>query len=82
MGLAVAEALLSGPAEIAIVGPEDDPRTAPPQPHGDVACKRKLGGVREEIQDNLLPHLPVDIHRRRQRRARRSTTATTMPRSS
>jgi uncharacterized protein len=27
MGLAVAEALLSGPAEIAIVGPEDDPRT-------------------------------------------------------
>jgi hypothetical protein len=28
MGLAVAEALLSGPAEIAIVGPEDDPRTA------------------------------------------------------
>ena len=28
MGLAVAEALLSGPAEIAIVGPADDPRTA------------------------------------------------------
>jgi hypothetical protein len=28
MGLAVAEALMSGPAEIAIVGPEDDPRTA------------------------------------------------------
>ena len=28
MGLAVAEALLSGPAEIAIVGPDDDPRTA------------------------------------------------------
>jgi hypothetical protein len=28
MGLAVAEALLSGPAEIAIVGSEDDPRTA------------------------------------------------------
>ena len=27
-GLAVAEALLSGPAEIAIVGPRDDPRTA------------------------------------------------------
>jgi hypothetical protein len=27
-GLAVAEALLSGPAEIAIVGPDDDPRTA------------------------------------------------------
>jgi uncharacterized protein YyaL (SSP411 family) len=27
MGLAVAEALLSGPTEIAIVGPEDDPRT-------------------------------------------------------
>jgi len=27
MGLAVAEALLSGPAEIAIVGPDDDPRT-------------------------------------------------------
>jgi uncharacterized protein YyaL (SSP411 family) len=27
MGLAVTEALLSGPAEIAIVGPEDDPRT-------------------------------------------------------
>jgi len=27
MGLAVVEALLSGPAEIAIVGPEDDPRT-------------------------------------------------------
>ena len=27
MGLAVAEALLSGPAEIAIVGPADDPRT-------------------------------------------------------
>jgi uncharacterized protein len=27
MGLAVAEALLSGPAEIAIVGPGDDPRT-------------------------------------------------------
>jgi uncharacterized protein len=27
MGLAVAEALLSGPAEIAIIGPEDDPRT-------------------------------------------------------
>ena len=26
-GLAVAEALLSGPAEIAIVGPDDDPRT-------------------------------------------------------
>jgi hypothetical protein len=28
MGLAVAEALLSGPAEVAIVGPDDDPRTA------------------------------------------------------
>ena len=28
LGLAVAEALLSGPAEIAIVGPDDDPRTA------------------------------------------------------
>ena len=28
MGLSAAEALLSGPAEIAIVGPEDDPRTA------------------------------------------------------
>ncbi len=28
MGLAVAEALLAGPAEIAIVGPPDDPRTA------------------------------------------------------
>jgi hypothetical protein len=28
MGLAVAEALLSGPAEIAVVGPGDDPRTA------------------------------------------------------
>jgi uncharacterized protein YyaL (SSP411 family) len=28
MGLAVAEALLSGPAEIAIVGPDEDPRTA------------------------------------------------------
>jgi uncharacterized protein YyaL (SSP411 family) len=28
MGLAVAEALISGPAEIAIVGPDDDPRTA------------------------------------------------------
>ena len=27
MGLAVAEALLAGPAEIAIVGPDDDPRT-------------------------------------------------------
>jgi uncharacterized protein YyaL (SSP411 family) len=27
MGFAVAEALLSGPAEIAIVGPDDDPRT-------------------------------------------------------
>jgi len=27
MGLSVAEALLSGPAEIAIVGPDDDPRT-------------------------------------------------------
>jgi uncharacterized protein len=27
MGLSVAEALLSGPVEIAIVGPEDDPRT-------------------------------------------------------
>jgi uncharacterized protein len=27
MGLAVAEALLSGPTEIAIVGPDDDPRT-------------------------------------------------------
>ena len=27
-GLAVAEALLSGPTEIAIVGPDDDPRTA------------------------------------------------------
>jgi uncharacterized protein len=27
MGLAVTEALLSGPAEIAIVGPDDDPRT-------------------------------------------------------
>jgi hypothetical protein len=27
-GLSVAEALLSGPAEIAIVGPDDDPRTA------------------------------------------------------
>ena len=27
MGLAVMEALLSGPAEIAIVGPDDDPRT-------------------------------------------------------
>jgi uncharacterized protein YyaL (SSP411 family) len=27
-GLAVAEALISGPAEIAIVGPADDPRTA------------------------------------------------------
>jgi hypothetical protein len=26
-GLSVAEALLSGPAEIAIVGPDDDPRT-------------------------------------------------------
>jgi uncharacterized protein YyaL (SSP411 family) len=28
MGLSAAEALLSGPAEIAIVGPQDDPRTA------------------------------------------------------
>jgi uncharacterized protein len=28
MGLSVAEALLSGPAEVAIVGPADDPRTA------------------------------------------------------
>jgi uncharacterized protein YyaL (SSP411 family) len=28
MGLSAAEALLSGPAEIAIVGPDDDPRTA------------------------------------------------------
>ena len=27
MGLAVAEALLSGPAEVAIIGPDDDPRT-------------------------------------------------------
>jgi uncharacterized protein len=27
-GLAVAEALLSGPAEIAVVGPDDDPRTS------------------------------------------------------
>ena len=28
IGLSAAEALLSGPAEIAIVGPQDDPRTA------------------------------------------------------
>ena len=28
LGLSVAEALLSGPAEIAIVGPDEDPRTA------------------------------------------------------
>jgi uncharacterized protein YyaL (SSP411 family) len=28
LGLSVAEAVLSGPAEIAIVGPDDDPRTA------------------------------------------------------
>jgi hypothetical protein len=28
MGLAVAEALLSGPAEVAVVGPDQDPRTA------------------------------------------------------
>ena len=28
MGLSAAEALLSGPAEIAIIGPDDDPRTA------------------------------------------------------
>ena len=27
-GLAVAEALISGPAEIAVIGPADDPRTA------------------------------------------------------
>ena len=51
LGLSVAEALLSGPAEIAIVGPDDDPRTGRPAPGRPArgaagrGLRPRLGGV-------------------------------------
>ena len=35
----------------------------------DLALERELEGVREQIEDDLLPHVAVDIDRLRQRRA-------------
>jgi hypothetical protein len=42
---------------------------APAQGHADLACEGELERVREKIQDDLLPHVPIDVDRFRQRRA-------------
>ncbi len=39
-----------------------------PQRNGDLPFEGELEGVREEVEDDLLPHLPVDVHRLRERR--------------
>jgi hypothetical protein len=67
-GLAVAEALLSGPAEIAVVGPPGDPRTAAlhaaalrAAPPGAVLA---VGGGTEEIDDGTYEmNIPLLVGR-------------------
>src|SRR5258708_5900934 len=43
--------------------------TAPPEPDGDAALERMLEGIREQVEHDLLPHLPVEVDRFGQRRA-------------
>jgi len=31
------------------------------QAHGDRSVERELEGVREEVEDDLLPHVPIDV---------------------
>ncbi len=38
-----------------------------PQPNGDDAGEGELQGVGEQVEDDLLPHVPVDVHRLVQR---------------
>ena len=40
-----------------------------PQPHGDLAFERELEGVGQQVENDLFPHLPIDVGRLRQRRA-------------
>ena len=58
LGLSVAEALLSGPAEIAIVGPDEDPRTGRPAP-GRPARGAAGRGLRPRLRGRLGPGRPA-----------------------
>ena len=50
---------------------EDGAARARSEPDGDAALERVLEGVGEEVEDDLLPHVPVDVHRLGQRRRSR-----------
>ena len=39
------------------------------QTNVDIAVQGELKGVAHEVQDDLLPHLPIDVDRLRERRA-------------
>ena len=39
--------------------------------HGDAALKRELEGVRQQVEDDLLPHVAIDVDRLGQRRGSR-----------
>src|SRR5262245_13872942 len=45
------------------------PFVAPPQPHFDFTFEGEFERVAQEIEDDLFPHLAVDVHRLGQRRA-------------
>ena len=43
-----------------------DAIAAPAQFHRNPALERELEGVRQQVEENLLPHIPIDEHRFRQ----------------
>ena len=42
---------------------EHDVGCLAPQAHGDGAVERELKGVREQVEYDFLPHLPIEKHR-------------------
>jgi hypothetical protein len=52
-----------GNARAGVTHDEFDGATRSPQRHGDLALEGELEGIRQQVQDHLLPHFPVHEHR-------------------
>ena len=64
-----ARQLVSRYADTGVFDPQRDRPVGLPQRYGDPSLERELERVRQQIQDDLLPHLPIDVHGPVERRA-------------
>src|SRR5579883_2852377 len=55
--------LLRGNPDSGIAYVQEGAFRLPVKAHGDTPTKGELECVRQEIEDDLLPHLPIDVHR-------------------